>query len=150
MKTKENIQKVTMKSLIILSVILTIIASVQSQTTGNSTLPKEVLTSLQILKSDLHQMRSTGSWDAQKIVADLTAIGTTIQSKIDTMPDNVKKNFEQLQSRFQALQNGTADGQMVREAVHKSFQLIEFIYPGTKEILHEQHQNGKNPTTPSV
>lgn len=128
-------------------------ASVLSQATapsGNATLPKEVLTSLQVLKSDIHQMRSTGSWDAQKIGADLTAIGTTIQSKMDNMPEDVKERFGKLQSRFQALQNGTVNSQMIKEAVHKSFQFIDSIYPGTKEVLRAERRDSKNPTTPSV
>lgn len=139
-----------MKVFIILSVIVAFVQSQTSPQSGNSTLPQEVLTSLQVLKSDIHKMRSTNSWDAQKIGADLTAVGTSIQSKIDNMPDDVKKRFENLQSRFQAIQNGTVNSQMIKEAVHKSFQFIDSIYPGTKEVLHSERRGNKNSTIPSV
>lgn len=96
-------------------------------------------------------MRSSDSWDSQKIGADLNAIGTSIQSKIDNMPEDVKEKFEKLQSRFQAIQNGTVDSQMIKEAVHKSLKFIETLYPGAKQAMRtECHDDKNSTTTPSV
>lgn len=138
-----------MKSGIIFFIVSTITVCVESQSTTPVTavLPADVLKPLQTLRTDMRLMRISGDWDSKKIGADLQAIGTAIQSKIDTV--EIQDQFNKLQARYQALQNGTIDDSAIKQAIHSSFRIVESIFPGAREAMrpNRERSSGQAPTT---
>ena len=135
--------KVKMKSLTISFVVLAsfigLVYSQGSTTNGPATnVPPQLVTQLKTFHDDMHKNRETGIYDAAKVVGNLKAMSSTVQTNIRTLSQEMQDEFRPIQAQIQQLQ-ATTDEQQVKRAAQSLLRFIDSAFPGARSGMRSMN-----------